>query len=291
MTVTAPARVHGVSVQTARAPSSVPPVPSPAGKTAPGGKTAAVLRVTKKSRRARGGVSHLCSAAETPPFSSSAVGAARPSNAHASGGRFPPSASARREPPKFAPDRCTGRPAGGPLRRVARATSRKAPPSSRRRAPRTSRPPSRSRRCRTGPPRRSPWANRSLRLRASRSTAHRATSPAPPEGNVSACGPRASERHSACPSGREQRWHESLRMRRRRMANANAGTASARVSARVSARARERERETWKMWKMRRGEAREDRGRGSAKTRRMRTSRGEVEAVHGEHRAGSPETA
>jgi hypothetical protein len=40
------------------------------------------------------------------------------------------------------------------------------------------------------------------------STAHRATSPAPPEGNVSACGPRASKRHSACPSGSEQRWHE-----------------------------------------------------------------------------------
>ena len=74
-------------------------------------------------------------------------------------------------------------------------------------------------------------------------------------------------------------------MRWRRMANANAGTASARVSARVSAHvSRERERETWKMWKMRRGEAREDRGRGSAKTQRMRTSRGEVEAVHGEHR-------
>jgi len=80
-------------------------------------------------------------------------------------------------------------------------------------------------------------------------------------------------------------------MRSRRMANANAGTASARVparvSARVSARARERERERNER-RLERcgkcGEARRAKTAGSAKTWRMRTSRGEVEAVHGEHR-------
>ena len=129
MTVTAPARVHGVSVQTARAPSSVPPVPSPAGKTAPGGKTAAVIRVAVGS--ARGGVSHLCSAG-----GDAAVFVPAPSAPRARRARTRAAAGSRRPPlrggsPEFAPDRCTGRPAAVPLRRAARATSRKAPRSSR----------------------------------------------------------------------------------------------------------------------------------------------------------------
>ena len=239
-TVTAPARVHGVSVQTARAPSSVPPVPSPAGKTAPGGKTAAVLRVTVAS--ARGGVSHLCSAAETPPFSSSAVGAGRPSNAHASGGRFPPSASVRREPPKFAPDRCTGRPAGGPppprsARDVAEGSAKFTTACS----PNVTSAQSLPALSDSPTPAKPLGEPKPARVG---STAHRATSPAPPEGNVSACGPRASKRHSACPSGREQRWHEEPADAVATDGERERGNGvSACVSACVSSCARERERD------------------------------------------------
>jgi hypothetical protein len=278
-TVVAPARVHGVSVQTALVPSrpsEIPPIPSPADTTAPGGKTLAVLRVSVDS--ALGGVSHLCSAAETPPFSSSAVGATRPSNAHASGGRFPPSASARRSPPKFAPDRCTGRPAGGPpppssARDVAEGSAKFTTAcspnvTSAQSLPALSESPTPAKPLGEPEPARAG------------STAHRATSPAPPEGNVSACGPRASKRHSACPSGREQRRHEepadavATDGKRERGNGVSAcvracvrACVSACVSSCVSSCERERERERKRtsartVWKMRRGESREDRGLG-----------------------------
>lgn len=55
----------------------------------------------------------------------------------------------------------------------------------------------------------SPTPAKPLRLKArdSEVISHVATSPAPPR-NVNACDARASKRHSACPSGSEQRWHE-----------------------------------------------------------------------------------
>jgi hypothetical protein len=55
----------------------------------------------------------------------------------------------------------------------------------------------------------SPTPAKPLRLKArdSEVISHVATSPAPPR-NVNACVARASKRHSACPSGSEQRWHE-----------------------------------------------------------------------------------
>mmetsp|Transcript_11938 Transcript_11938/g.51227 ORF Transcript_11938/g.51227 Transcript_11938/m.51227 type:complete len:259 (+) Transcript_11938:571-1347(+) len=197
-TVTAPARAHGTSNQAARAFSS-----SAAAK--PGGRTAAVLRASDcfSSDVVRGGTSHLCSAEETPPFSSSAVGAARPSNAHANGGRFPPSPGASRAPPKCLPVIKIGKPTGDPRlfgARVALGGSAKFTMACSPNVTSAQSLPALSE---------SPTPAKPLRLKArdSEVISHVATSPAPPR-NVNACVARASKRHSACPSGSEQRWHE-----------------------------------------------------------------------------------
>ena len=202
LTVTAPARVHGTSVQAARAPS-----PLAWATAAPGGNTAAVLRAPSSAPSAApsdGGTSHLCIAEETPPSSSSAVGAARPSNAHAKGTRFPPSAGERREPPNPAPNRVAGKPTGKPPpARAARVVTEGSAKFTTACSPDVTSAQSLPALSESATP-----AKPACREPPRASTAHSATSPAPPEGNVSACAARASKRHSECPSGREQRWQE-----------------------------------------------------------------------------------